>query len=53
MAAGKALLESEAGSSLSEHILETKRQYEEELALITDEIERALKPGKSSNIRLI
>ena len=53
MAAGKTLIETEAGSSLNEELIKMQRKYEEELAAIKEETEIAIKTGRFSGSSLV
>lgn len=48
IAEGKRLIETEAGVSLNEEILRVKRQHEDELKGVKEEMEAAMKSGWSS-----
>jgi hypothetical protein len=47
IAEGKKLIETEAGVSLNEELLRVKRQHEEELRCVKEEMEAAMKSGMS------
>jgi hypothetical protein len=46
IAEGKKLIETDAGVSLNEELLRVKRQHEEELRCVKEEMEAAMRSGK-------